>query len=176
LTTALVKEHGTIVVERLNLAGMIRNRRMARALSDAAMGEIRNQLTYKTAWYGSRLVTADPFYPSSKTCSRCGWVKAKLSLGDRRFVCERCHVNLDRDDNAARNLARLAEPVTGSAPGTLTARGGERRTGASALAAAREKGTEPPARPASVSEPTGRTGGRIMMARELMRTDGPALL
>ncbi len=148
LTTGLAKEHGTIVVERLRVAGMMRNRHLSRALADTGLAEIRRQLTYKTRWYGSRLLTADPLYPSSKTCSQCGWVKAKLSLCERSFVCENCGVTLDRDHNAALNLARLAEPVIGSAPGTLTARGGEQKTGAWAPAAAHEAGTEPLARPA----------------------------
>ncbi len=163
LTTALTKEHGTVVVERLHVAGMLRNRRLARALADTGMAEIRRQLTYKVTWYGSRLVEAGPFYPSSKTCSQCGWVKAKLSLGERRFVCESCGVILDRDFNAALNLARLAEQVAGSAPETQNARGGECKTGASAPAAACEAGTELPALSASVSEPTGLTGGRVLV-------------
>jgi putative transposase len=144
-TTALAKKYDTVVVEHLRLVGISRNRRLARALADTGMAKIRRQLSYKTRWYGSRLVTADPFFPSSKTCSLCGWVKAKLSLGERTFLCERCGLNLDRDHNAALNLARLVEPVTGSAPETLTARGGERKTEASASAAACEAGTERPA-------------------------------
>jgi putative transposase len=83
LTTALATEHGTIVVEQLNVAGMMRNRRLARALADAGLAELRRQLTYKTCWHGSRLVVADRFYPSSRTCSACGWVKAKLTLAER---------------------------------------------------------------------------------------------
>ncbi len=144
LTTTLAKEYGTVVVEHLRLAGIKRNRRLARALADTGMAQIRRQLSYKARWYGSRLVTADPFYPSSKTCSQCGCVKAKLSLSERTFTCELCGLILDRDYNAALNLARLVEPVTGSAPETLTARGGERKTEASASAAAYEAGTEQP--------------------------------
>jgi IS605 OrfB family transposase len=72
LTTSLATQHGTVVVEQLNVAGLLRNRRLARAISDTGMAELRRQLTYKTTWYGSRLVVADPFFPSSKTCSGCG--------------------------------------------------------------------------------------------------------
>jgi putative transposase len=75
LTTRLATEYGTVVVEQLNLAGMVRNRRLARSLSDSGLAELRRQLTYKTTWYGSQLLVADRFYPSSKTCSACGWVK-----------------------------------------------------------------------------------------------------
>jgi IS605 OrfB family transposase len=103
LTTTLATEHGTVVVEQLNVAGMLRNRRLARAVADAGFGEVRRLLAYKTAWCGSRLVVADPFYPSSKICSACGWVKAKLTLAERTFQCEACGLVLDRDLNAARN-------------------------------------------------------------------------
>ena len=112
-----------MVVEQLNVAGMIRNRRLARVLSDAGLAELRRQLTYKTAWYGSRLVVADRFYPSSKTCSACGWVKDKLTLGERTFVCEACGHVIDRDFNAARNLAKLIDHVARSGRETVNARG-----------------------------------------------------
>jgi putative transposase len=128
LTTAIATQHGTVVVEQLNLAGMVRNRQLSRALSDAGLAELRRQLTYKTIWYGSRLVVADRFYPSSKTCSACGWVKAKLTLAERTFTCEGCGLRLDRDLNAARNLAKLAEHVAQSGWETLNARGADRKT------------------------------------------------
>jgi putative transposase len=115
-----VTEHGTIVVEQLNLAGMVRNRRLARALSDAGLAELRRQLGYKTGWYGSRLIVADPFFPSSRTCSDCGWVKAKLTLAERTFACEACGLRIDRDLNAARNLAKLAQHVAQSGWETQT--------------------------------------------------------
>jgi putative transposase len=69
-------------------------------------------LGYKAAWRGGRLITADRWYPSSKTCSACGTVKAKLSLSDRIFACEACGLILDRDVNAARNLLKLAPTPT----------------------------------------------------------------
>ena len=96
LTTTLATQNGTIVVEQLNLAGMLQNRRLARSLADAGLAELRRQLAYKTAWYGSRLVVADRFYPSSKTCSACGWVKAKLTLAERTFTCEACGLRVDQ--------------------------------------------------------------------------------
>jgi putative transposase len=114
LTSSLATQHGTVVVEQLNVAGMVRNRRLARAISDAGMAELRRMLAYKTRWYGCRLVVADPFFPSSKTCSGCGWVKAKLTLAERTFTCEVCRLVLDRDLNAARNLAKLAQSVAQS--------------------------------------------------------------
>ena len=125
LTTNLAREHGVVVVEDLNMAGMVRNRRLARALADAGLAELRRQLGYKTTWYGSRLVVADRFYPSSKTCSACGWVKAKLALAERTFTCEACGLQIDRDLNAARNLARLAQHVAQSGWETRNARGAD---------------------------------------------------
>jgi putative transposase len=105
VTTSLATQHGTVVVEDLHVAGMVRNRRLARAISDTGMAELRCQLAYKTIWYGSQLVVADRFTPSSKTCSGCGWVKVKLTLAERTFRCEACGLVVDRDLNAARSLA-----------------------------------------------------------------------
>jgi putative transposase len=113
LSTRLATTHGTIVVEDLHLAGMVRNRRLARHLAGVGMGELRRQLEYKTLWYGSRLVVADRWYPSSKTCSACGVVRAKLRLSERTYTCDQCGLVLDRDLNAARNLATLASVATG---------------------------------------------------------------
>ncbi len=77
-------------------------------MSDAAFGELRRQLEYKTGWYRTGLVVADRWYPSSRTCSRCGTVKADLTLADRVYECDSCGLVLDRDVNAAVNLARYA--------------------------------------------------------------------
>ena len=142
LSTALAIKHGTVVVEHLNVAGLVRNRRLARAISDSGIGELRRLLTYKTAWYGSRLVVADPYFPSSKTCSACGWVKAKLTLAERTFRCELCGLVIDRDRNAARNLAKLADHVARSGRETQNARGADRKTQlAGQVATKREAGT-----------------------------------
>jgi IS605 OrfB family transposase len=133
LTTRLAAEFGTVVVEHLNVAGMVGNRRLARAISDCGFGTIRQQLTYKTAWSGARLIVADRWFPSSKTCSGCGAVKAKLPLRVRTFTCTECGLALDRDLNAARNLARLVS-VTGAGvaghpqPQGSNRRGADRKT------------------------------------------------
>lgn len=113
LTTRLVRTYGTIVIEDLNVAGMLRNRRLARRIAGVGMGELRRQIDYKTGWAGSRVHVADRWYPSSKTCSGCDVVKAKLRLSERMFRCEHCFLVLDRDVNAARNLAQLVGEVTG---------------------------------------------------------------
>jgi putative transposase len=146
LTSALAQTYGTVVVEHLNLAGMLRNHRLARRIADAGWGELRRQLDYKTTWVGGILVEADSFYPSSKTCSGCGHVKAKLPLSERTYRCERCGLVLDRDHNAARNLAALVQTrpglVAGSGPETINARGADVRPGlAGQTAVNREAGT-----------------------------------
>src|SRR5688572_12406921 len=111
LTTRLVRTHDTIVVEDLHVAGMLRNKRLARHIAQLGMGEFRRQLSYKAAAAGARLHVADRWYPSSKTCSACGVVRAKLTLAEREFQCESCGVRLDRDLNAALNLAAHADRV-----------------------------------------------------------------
>ena len=112
LTTRLTAEYGTVVVEDLNVAGMLRNRRLARKIADAGFGEIRRQITYKASWNEGRTVVANRWYPSSQTCSNCMVVKAKLPLHVRVFTCDACGVVMDRDENAARNLAALAAACT----------------------------------------------------------------
>jgi transposase len=111
LTSDLARTDGTVVVERLHVAGMVQNRRLARAIADSGMGQVRRLLGYKCPWNGGRLVEADLSFPSSKTCSGCGTVKAKLSLAERTFECAACGLRQDRDLNAARNLAALVEAV-----------------------------------------------------------------
>lgn len=107
-TTRLVRDFDTIAIENLHVAGMLRNRRLARQIAGAAWAEIRRQLTYKAERAGVRLVVADRWFASSKTCSGCGTAKAKLALSERTYVCLACGLVLDRDENAARNLAALA--------------------------------------------------------------------
>ncbi|SNQ49986.1 transposase [Frankia canadensis] len=139
LTTRLAKNHDVIVVEDLHVAGMVRNRRLARAVSDVAMAEVRRQLDYKTRWYGSTLVVADRWYPSSKTCSGCGWRNPSLPLSDRTFTCQSCGLVADRDRNAAVNLANL---VAASTSETENARGVDQRTPlAGQVAVKQEPGT-----------------------------------
>jgi len=110
LTSDLAKGYTCVVVEDLNAAGMLGNRSLARAVADAAFAELRRQLAYKAAWYGTELVIADRWFPSSKTCSGCGSVKADLTLADRVYHCGACGLVIDRDVNAAVNLARYTEP------------------------------------------------------------------
>ena len=124
LTSELTATYGTVVVEQLNAKGLCRagNRGLRRAIHDSALAEIRRQLSYKTAWRSGTLIEADTLYPSSKTCSGCNAVKAKLPLSERTYRCEHCGVRVDRDLNAALNLAALAQRVAGSDPETINAR------------------------------------------------------
>ncbi|HJT58357.1 MAG TPA: RNA-guided endonuclease TnpB family protein [Ktedonobacteraceae bacterium] len=118
LTTYLVKNHALVAIEDLNVAGMLKNHKLAQAVSDSNFGEIRRQLEYKAAWCGTHLVVLDRFYPSSKTCSACGWQDGEQTLADRVFICQECGLVLDRDLNAAINLMNEALRTTDSSSGS----------------------------------------------------------
>ncbi|NEP89490.1 MAG: IS200/IS605 family element transposase accessory protein TnpB [Okeania sp. SIO2C2] len=105
LTTYLAKNHSKIVIEDLNVSGMMSNHKLAKAVGSMGFYEFRRQLEYKCELYGSELVVMDRWFPSSKTCSRCGAVKESLLLSERVFNCEHCNLSCDRDLNAALNLA-----------------------------------------------------------------------
>ncbi|MEU2167062.1 IS607 family element RNA-guided endonuclease TnpB [Micromonospora chersina] len=142
LTTRLAGGYGTVVVEDLNVSGMLRNRSLARHITDAGFAEMRRQLTYKTEWNGGRLIVADRWYPSSKTCSGCGAVKTKLALSKRTYTCIICGLTLDRDLNAARNLAALAADAVTAGSGPVAGRGADHKTPPSGLVAVkRQPGT-----------------------------------
>jgi putative transposase len=108
VSNELVKTHDRLVIEDLNVSGMLANHRLARAISDAGWAEFARLLAYKQAWRSGQLVVADRWYPSSKLCSRCGAILVELTLGDRVFRCG-CGHSADRDLNAATNLAQWAE-------------------------------------------------------------------
>ena len=112
MTTAIAKSASIIVIETLNVVGMMKNHCLARALSDASLAEIHRQLKYKAKWHGVEIIEAGRFFPSSKTCSCCGNVKASLSLSERTYVCEVCGFKEDRDVNAAINLRNVAVSST----------------------------------------------------------------
>ena len=104
LTTMLVNNYDVICIEDLNASGMLQNHKLASSVSDTSFSMFRNQLEYKCRWYGKELIVIDRFYPSSKTCSRCGWKNKDLKLSDRTFVCKDCGLEIDRDLNAAINI------------------------------------------------------------------------
>jgi putative transposase len=107
-TSRLAKTKSVVVIEDLNVSGMLKNRQLAQAIGDVGFGAFRRQLTYKAAWYGCRVVVASRWASSSKTCSGCGWVDGNLTLADRVFDCAACGLVIDRDVNAAINLSKLA--------------------------------------------------------------------
>jgi putative transposase len=106
---ALVKTHDQLVIENLNVAGMLRNRRLARAISDAGWSEFARMLAYKQAWRGGQLIEADRWYPSTRLCGQCGAVNDEMTLADRVYTCGGCGYSADRDRNAATNLARWGQ-------------------------------------------------------------------
>jgi putative transposase len=121
VTTRLAKTKSVLVIEDLNVSGMLKNHRLAQAIGDVGFYEFKRQLLYKASWYGSRVILADQWEPSSKRCSGCGWIDEDLTLSDRIYHCEACGLVLDRDLNAAINLEKLA----GSSSDSLNACGAE---------------------------------------------------
>ena len=116
LTTRLVRDNQTLVIEDLTVRTMVKNRKLARAISDAAWAEFRNMLEYKAAWYGREVIAVDRFFPSSKLCSACGTMQENMPLSVRTWTCAGCGTTHDRDVNAAQNLlaAGLAVSVCGA--------------------------------------------------------------
>lgn len=94
-----------IVLEDLHVSGMLKNHRLSRAIADVGMYEFRRQIEYKSRAAGVQVKFVSRWYPSSKTCSECGWIHEALTLAERVFICQQCGVALDRDENAAFNLA-----------------------------------------------------------------------
>ena len=116
-TSVIAKNHGVIVIEDLNVRGMMANDRLSRAIADVGLHEFRRQIDYKAKLNGSRIVVADRWYPSSKTCSACGYVLPILPLSVREWKCPACGRAHDRDVNAAKNLLKLAASSAVSACG-----------------------------------------------------------
>jgi putative transposase len=114
VATRLAKTKSVLVIEDLNVGGMLKNHRLAQAIGDVGFYEFKRQLLYKASWYGARVILADRWEPSSKRCSECGWIDEDLTLSDRTFHCEQCRLVLDRDLNGAMNLAKLAGSLSDS--------------------------------------------------------------
>ena len=107
-TSEIVKGTDVICLESLNVAGMLKNRKLSRAIPDASLGEFLRQLSYKAGWAGVEVIEAGRWFPSSKMCSGCGHIKSDLMLADRTYCCSECGTVIDRDLNAAINLKNLA--------------------------------------------------------------------
>ena len=95
------------MIEDLNVAGMLKNRKLSQAISDVSFGEFSRQMQYKCEWYGKNLIKIGTFEPSSKTCSDCGTINETLTLADRKWVCANCGSIHDRDFNAAKNIRQM---------------------------------------------------------------------
>jgi putative transposase len=117
LTTSVTRRFHTIGIEDLNVKGMLANHRLARAIADMGFYELRRQLSYKAAWRGGHVVVVDRWYPSSKTCSCCGYRLQDLALGTRSWICSACGAHHDRDVKAAVNLKNMAMSSIASACG-----------------------------------------------------------
>ena len=124
VSSQLVKTHGRLAIEDLAAANLIRNRYLGRAIADAGWAELARHLAYKTAWFGGELVVCDRWFASTRTCSACGSRKPEMSLAERTFRCEACGLVMNRDRNAAANLAAWAETAT-----MATARAPDRQAG-----------------------------------------------
>ena len=107
VTTMLINNYDIICIEDLNVSGMLSNHKLSKAISDTSFYQFRSMLEYKCKWYEKELAIIDRFYPSSKTCSNCGWKNDNLTLSDRIFRCDNCHTQIDRDLNAAINIKRV---------------------------------------------------------------------
>lgn len=115
LTTKIVNENQVIAVESLQIKNLIRNRKLSKAISDVGWHQIIRMLEYKSAWYGRSFVQIDKFYPSSKRCSVCGYISAKMPLSIRSWDCPECRVNHDRDINAAKNILKAGKAILAGA-------------------------------------------------------------
>lgn len=103
-TINIIRNNQLIVMEDLNVKGMVKNHRLAKSVSDASFGEIKRQLQYKSEWYGRSFVQIGRWYPSSKTCNNCGYINQNLMLSERTWECPQCATKLDRDLNASKNI------------------------------------------------------------------------
>lgn len=104
ITTQLVRENDVIVMEDLNVEGMLKNHHLAKAIVNVSFSRIKRQLEYKCQWYGKKLIKIDRWFPSSKTCNCCGYINNHLTLNDRVWECPQCASKIDRDINAAKNI------------------------------------------------------------------------
>lgn len=107
VTTEIVKtKPSRVVMEDLNISGMMKNKHLSKAIAQQGLYEFKSMMKYKCEKYGINFIEADKWYPSSKTCSECGYIKTKLALSERKFECECCGAVIDRDKNASINLSR----------------------------------------------------------------------
>ena len=118
ITTKLINENQVIVLEDLNISGMMKNHKLARSIQELGLFELRRQLEYKSKWYGRELVFVSRWFPSSKTCCECGWKNNNLTLADREFICQECGNVIDRDLNASINIQNEGRRIYNEQIGT----------------------------------------------------------
>lgn len=112
-TSEIIQKNNVIILEDLKISNMIKNHKLAQAISDVGMYEFKRQVEYKSIWNRRLVIYADQYFPSSRQCSCCGHKKDKLGLGERTYSCSNCGMNMDRDLNAAKNLEQLYTPSSG---------------------------------------------------------------
>ncbi|WP_432186478.1 RNA-guided endonuclease InsQ/TnpB family protein [Streptomyces sp. Tue6028] len=132
LSTRLVRENQTVVIDDLTVRNLLKNRKLARGLLDAAWTELRSMLEYKCAWYGRELVVIDRWFPSSRLCGACGTVRERLPLNVREWRCDHCGSVHDRDVNSARNILAAGLAATACGDGVRPQRESS-RTGRSSV-------------------------------------------
>ena len=120
MTTEIASAYEVVGIEDLNVAGMMRNHRLALSLADASFGEIRRQLIYKSKWFGSKVVTVDRFFPSSRLCFKCYAINHELALEDREWICPNCGTHHDRDFTASVNIEVEALRILNQTPVVAT--------------------------------------------------------
>lgn len=169
VSNALVKTHDRLVIEDLNVAGMMANHRLARAISDAGWSEFARMLHYKQAWRGGELIEADRWFPSTRLCPQCGATNGAMTLADRVFICP-CGHAADRDTNAAVNLARWGhthyddvhrppDPQAGGRAKNARRRDGTGRHPGVGGTSSDDAGTDDPTAPAACNHRTPEKGG-----------------
>lgn len=114
VSRSIIDENQVIVLETLNVSGMIRNHCLAKSIADVSLAELVRQIEYKAGWYGRTVIKVDRWFPSSKTCSECGFVMDKLPLDVREWECPRCHTHHHRDKNASINIYREGKRTVGT--------------------------------------------------------------
>ncbi len=125
ITATLIKENQLIAVEDLAVKNLMQNRKLSKAIADVSWGKLLTLLEYKAQWNDRQVVKVDRFFPSSKTCTHCGWVNQRLTLADREWTCGNGHT-VDRDVNAAQNI--LKQALNSLSAGTVEYTGGEPKT------------------------------------------------
>jgi putative transposase len=123
VSTDLIKKYDTIILEDLNIKGMIKNHKLSKHISDASWSKFIELLIYKAEWNNKKIVKIDRFFPSSKTCNCCGYINQNLDLSVREWTCPSCKTKLDRDLNASINILKEGYKIISSGTDDYRSRG-----------------------------------------------------